>query len=165
MSGIIDIATALTALLTTGKTAGWFAGLPTIGTIERRWAPDWEIADVASLRIGVIPQAQDLREKITRVRDTIDPVVTIALVRHLQNPDNLSTAATVDPYANLAIRIGEIIATGTLPAPAAAAKLISLRHEPLVDQERLLSMRSFYSIITTTWRITQDARVPLPAVP
>lgn len=162
MSGIIDIATAIAALLTTGKNAGWFSAYPTIGTIERRWSvEDLEIADVASLRISVVPVSQETREKISRIRDTLDPVVSIGLMARLPAAFDIKEPTDLDPYVGLGVRVAEIIVTGTLPSPAADAKLIGIEHT-LVDRARLVQSRCFFSVINTTWRVAQDARVALP---
>lgn len=162
MSAIVDISTAVAALLTTGKAAGWFSGLPAVGVIERQWLPNWEPADVETLRIGVAPRGQD-RERMARMVDTVEPVVLIGIMAHIPATADIDDPATVDPYANLAVRVAEIIASGILPAPAVDAKLISVAHV-IVDPE-LMAKRIFYSLITTTWRVAEAARIGLPPLP
>lgn len=162
MSAIVDISTAVAALLTTGKAAGWFDGFPAIGVIERQWLPNWEPADVQTLRIGVAPRGQD-RERLARMVDTVEPIVLIGIAAHIPATADINDPATVDPYANLAVRIAEIIASGILPAPAVDAKLISVAHV-IVDPEQM-AKRIFYSLITTTWRVAEAVRIGLPPAP
>lgn len=162
MSAIVDISTAVAALLTTGKAAGWFDGFPAIGVIERQWLPNWEPADVQTLRIGVAPRGQD-RERLARMVDTVEPVVLIGIMAHIPATADIDDPTTVDPYANLAVRIAEIIASGILPAPAVDAKLISVAHV-IVDSE-WMAKRVFYSLITTTWRVAEAVRIGLPPAP
>jgi hypothetical protein len=162
MSAIVDISTAVAALLTTGKAAGWFDGFPAIGVIERQWLPNWEPADVQTLRIGVAPRGQD-RERLARMVDTVEPVVLIGIMAHIPATADIDNPTTVDPYANLAVRIAEIIASGILPAPAVDAKLISVAHV-IVDPE-MMAKRVFYSLITTTWRVAEAVRIGLPPAP
>lgn len=162
MSAIVDISTAVAALLTTGKAAGWFDGFPAIGVIERQWLPNWEPADVQTLRIGVAPRGQD-RERLARMVDTVEPVVLIGIMAHIPATADIDDPTTVDPYANLAVRIAEIIASGILPAPAVDAKLISVAHV-IVDPD-LMAKRIFYSLITTTWRVAEAVRIGLPPAP
>lgn len=92
MSAIVDISTAVAALLTTGKAAGWFDGFPAIGVIERQWLPNWEPADVQTLRIGVAPRGQD-RERLGRMVDTVEPVVLIGIMAHIPATAAISASA------------------------------------------------------------------------
>jgi hypothetical protein len=158
MSSIIAISDALVALLTTGNGAGWFP-MP-IDTIERRWAPDFEIHQVASLRCSVVPRTET-RTRFTRIGDDFSPIIDIGLMRHL--PATANTSTDVDPYAVMAQTVADIIARDQLPV--AGVKLSTVALEPIIDQERLMSNRCVFSLISTTWRYIADARVPLPAVP
>jgi hypothetical protein len=160
MSSILAIADALVALLVTGNNAGWFP-LP-IGNIDRRWAPDWQISDVANLRCSVIPRTET-RTRLTRIGDDFTPVIDIALMRHLPQSAGLETTA-VDAYAEMAQSVADIIARDQLTA-VPTARLVSVTLEPIIDQERLVNHRCVFSVISTSWRYVRDARVPLPAVP
>ncbi|HAT09767.1 MAG TPA: hypothetical protein DCS97_04085 [Planctomycetes bacterium] len=164
MSSTIAIADAIVALMITGSDAGWFP-LP-IGLVERRWAPDWQISDVATTRIGVIARSRE-RDRMSRLADVLTVTVDVAIMRHLPataTPDPGDAASGVDSYVALAESVHDILAKGILPDEP-TARLISLRHEPLVDDTRLVGNRIFFSVLTTTWRYQADARTPLPVIP
>lgn len=162
MSTIIAISDAIVAQIVTGNTAGWFP-MP-IGTVERRWAPDLEIADVANLRVSVVPRVET-RTKFSRIGDDFTATVDIGLMRHLPATVNSKTdTAAIDAYATMAQAIGGILARDQLPG-LPDVRLVNITHEPLIDQQRLVMNRAIFSVISTSWRYLANARVPLPAVP
>jgi hypothetical protein len=162
MSTILAIADAIVAQIVTGNTAGWFP-MP-IDTVERRWAPDLQISDVTNLRISVIPRVE-ARTKFSRIGDDFTATVDLALMRHLPATVNSKTDnAAIDAYATMAQTIGSILARDQLPG-LTGVRLVSITHDPLIDQERLVANRAIFSFISTSWRYLADARVPLPAVP
>lgn len=160
MSSIIAIADAIVALLITGNNAAWFP-MP-VETIERRWAPDLEIADVASLRISVVPRLES-RTRVTRDTDALGPTVDIALMQHLPQSTD-SRTNQVDVYATMAQAVADIIVRDQLPA-LPDVRLVGLVHDPLIDQARLVANRCIFSVISTTWRYQAVARQPLPGAP
>jgi len=162
MSTIIAIADAIVAQIVTGNNAGWFP-MP-IDTVERRWAPDLEIADVANLRVSVIPRIET-RTKFTRIGDDFTATVDLGLMRHLPSTvDIKADTAAIDAYAVMAQTIGGILARDQLPG-LTNVRLVNITHELLIDQQRLVQNRAIFSLISTSWRYLADARVPLPAVP
>lgn len=155
MSDLINISTAIAAMLESAKADGAFDGLPEIGSIERRWAPTWGIPDVETLRIGVIPVSMT-RERATRLHDFVGPVVAVCLMAHLPKLDDTSNTV-IDSHVELAELVASVIAAGKLPDPADSAILDSLEHD-IIDRDRLTQSRSFFSTITTTWRVAHAAR-------
>jgi hypothetical protein len=146
-STIITIADAIVARITAAEMP-----MP-ITTVERRWDADVEMADVANIRVIVVPSALEDRTRLDRIRDVVNPVIMIAVMHKL---DDLAKA-TVDAHADLAMAIATNLAGAPL-ANAADAKLISLRHDPLVNRTYLTTLRTFFSVILTTWQVAEEVR-------
>lgn len=143
---IIELANAIVADLRA-------ATLPMPFDVERRWVPEYEISDLRSLRIAVAPMAIDPRIKITRSDDQLDMVIAVSLMRKMDE----TADADLDPYVTMAMATAKHLAGGTLSA-APTAKLVKLAHDPLVDLGWFKNHRTFFSLISTTWRTTEGVR-------
>ena len=148
-STIIDVADAIVAMLTA-------AALPiTPATIERRYVPAFDLSELKDLMIAVAPMAIDPRAPLDRQRDSLDCVVAVSLMQKLTDvadPDDL------DDLVAMALATAKALAAGKLPA-AMDAKLIQMKHDPIIDVPFIKHNRTFFSIITTTWRVSEVVRV------
>lgn len=126
----------------------------TINTIERKYVPEYDISDLAEIRVAVAPMALDPWAKLTRSDDQIDSIISIAVMHKLQDTDDVTV---LDGYVAFALEIAQLLACGSLE-DAPDAKLIQIQHAPLVDMAWFKNSRTFFSLITTTWRTTETVR-------
>lgn len=152
---IFAIRDALVQLLATANTAHAFP--MTIGQIDARWAPTWQLSDIAALRVGVIARTET-RTRLTRSGDDLGPTVDVALMHHLPATVDIDSTAALDGYATMAQALAEVIAGSPLPG-LPDVRLASLVHEPLIDADKLVQHRCIFSLITTTWRYLAAVRV------
>lgn len=149
MSTTIQIADDLVALLKAPTPA-----FPmTVGKVERRWLPDWEIADVASLRIGVLPISIE-SARLSRKQDQTEHEIHVAVMKHLGAA--LDTTE-IDPYVEMALAVCKIIAAGALPT-VTDAKLLAYKHQTLVSLDYWQKKSCFFSLISCTWLTAEDIR-------
>lgn len=151
MTQIADLADAIAAAITASA-----AALPVpIVTVERRWSPDWDQAALRELRCGVIPRTID-RTALTRATDQIDCTVDVALMRHLPGDKN-ADPGDLDPYVASALAVASLLA-GMPLSRLPVAKRITIRHEPVFSQQQWQERRCFFSLISTTWLLTEAVR-------
>jgi hypothetical protein len=138
----IDIADAVTAEV---NTAGL---LPSGITAKRRVLPEFELKDLAELKVTVVPRSLNITGS-TRVSSQYEIAIDIGLQKKLTAADTLDT---------------EVAALGTLVdqitshlqrRPLAGfpwATWVSIANDPLYVPEHLAQQSVFTSILTVTYR-------------
>lgn len=113
---------------------------------QRRIRPVYEPADLAELKVTVVPRAIAI-EGGDRATDFFDASVDIAVQRKVDQQDESQAIALLD----VAEEIGDHLRHRRLDGlPDAVFR--SLAHEPLVAVEHLDQMGVFTSVLTLTYR-------------
>jgi hypothetical protein len=122
-------------------------------TAERKYQPQFTLADLAVLRVSVVPRGRDL-ERLTRALVRKDVLIDVGLHKHLPDDTDPAAAAgnaSIDPYLQLAEEIADYFESAK-PA-AAGAPFLRSEHAALWDPQRLRENRIFFSLITLTYRL------------
>ena len=139
MSLVIDIADAVTAELAGGAFSQAF-------TPQRRVLPAFELADLAELRVTVVPKAVEITGS-TRSVSQYDVQVDIGIQKKL----GTDLDAEVADLCGLADEIEEYLRQRPLSA-APYAVWVRTANEPVYAPEHLLEKRAFTSVLTLTYR-------------
>jgi len=139
MSLVIDIADAVTAELAGGTFSQAF-------TPERRVLPFFELADLAALKVTVVPKAVEITGS-TRSVSQYDVQVDIGIQKKLGS--DLDTE--VAELCGLVDEIAEYLRQRPLAA-APYAVWVRTANEPVYAPEHLLEKRAFTSVLTLTYR-------------
>lgn len=145
MSIVVDIADAVTAELNAAP-AGTFE--PAF-TAERRVLPVFELADLAELRVTVVPKGVQITGS-TRSASQYDISVDIGVQRKLAAGDK-DLDAEVATLGSLVDEIADYLRQRPLSA-APFATWVSIANEPVYAPEHLLEQRVFTSVLTVTYR-------------
>ncbi|CAN5495908.1 hypothetical protein BH11PLA2_BH11PLA2_22800 [soil metagenome] len=139
MAVIIDIANAVVATLNAGTFSQAF-------TAERHYLPRFELPDMATLRVSVVPKGIT-STALDRKRDQVDYRIDVAL-QHKTGTD----LATLDALMTLAEEIGDYLqATALVGYPQ--ARCFDMVNEPIYAPEHLEEFRQFTSLMTFTYRV------------
>lgn len=142
MSFAIAIADAVAATINSAP-AGTFSEA---FEAQRRIRPVFEPADLADLKVTVVPRSIAI-EAGDRTTDFFDASVDIAVQRKVEQQDESQVVALLD----LAEEIGDHLRRRRLEGlPDAVFR--GLAHEPLVAVEHLDQMGVFTSVLTATYR-------------
>lgn len=139
MAVIIDIANAVVATLNTGTFSQAF-------TAERHYLPRFELPDLATLRVSVVPKGMT-SQALDRNRDQNDYRIDVA-VQHKAGLD----LATLDALMTLAEEIGDYLKTPPIIGYP-QARCVELVHEPIYAPEHIDEFRAFTSVMTFTYRV------------
>jgi hypothetical protein len=139
MATIIDIANAVVATLNAGTFSQAF-------TAERHYLPRYELPDLATLRVSVVPKGI-ASEALDRNRDRVDYRIDVA-VQHKAGVE----LATLDGLMTLAEEIGDYL-QGTPLVGYPQARCVDMVHEPIYAPEHLDEFRAFTSVMTFTYRM------------
>ncbi|MEZ6233413.1 MAG: hypothetical protein R3B68_04415 [Phycisphaerales bacterium] len=141
MSTLVAIADAVTASLNAGS-------FGTLFTAERLYQPAFDLADLADLKVTVVPRSVAIA---TASRDGcyFDCTVDIGLQKKLASS---ATEAEIDDLLGLAEEIADHLRMKRL-ADLPEAVWLSIEHEPVVAAEHLEQQRVLTSILTVTYRV------------
>lgn len=142
MSLVIDIANAVTTELNAAP-AGTFE--PAI-TAVRRVLPEFELADLAELKVSVVPKSIVITGS-TRAVSQFEIAVDIGVQRKLGKDLDSEVAA----LATLMDQIADYLRRRPLTATPFAA-WIGIANEPVYAPEHLAEQRVFTSVLTVTYR-------------
>lgn len=140
MSTIIAVADAVTTSLNAGTFSQEF-------TAERRYQPSFELSDMETLRVSVVPKSVSITNA-TRQHSFFDCAVDIGVQKKLDVDDPAQIDAMVD-------LVDEIIDHLRLKRPEAfpEAAWLSIEHEPVFAAEHLDQLRQFTSVLTVMYRL------------
>ncbi|MCK6458123.1 MAG: hypothetical protein L6Q92_16535 [Phycisphaerae bacterium] len=138
MSTILDIADAVTSALNTGPFD------PALNA-ERRYQPAFDLADLAALKISVVPKSLTI-SNATRTDGYFDCAIDIGVQKKIADD------AEVDSLVALVEQIADHLRQKRLDdAPEAA--FVSIANEPVFAPEHLDTQRVFTSVLTVTYRV------------
>ncbi len=138
MSTLIAIADAVTASLNAGSFGQPF-------TAERLYQPAFELADLADLRVSVVPKGVTIATA-SRDGSYFDCAVDVGIQKKITDD------AEIDGLVDLAEEIADHLRMKRLDDVPEAVWL-SIEHEPVVAAEHLEQQRALTSILTVTYRI------------
>ncbi|MGC9455257.1 MAG: hypothetical protein ACP5HU_10390 [Phycisphaerae bacterium] len=136
---VIDIADAVVAELA----GGFFCEEI---TPQRRVLPDFELAELAELRVTVVPKATEIAGG-TRSVCRYDVQVDIGIQKKLGTDLDAEVAA----LCGLTDEIAEFLRKRPLAAAPWAA-WVGIANEPVYAPEHLAEQRAFTSVLTVTYR-------------
>ena len=139
MATILDVADAVVSELNAGS-----FGLPF--TAERRYAPRFEMQDMDTLRITVVPKGLEIAAA-SRGEHQHDYQVDVAVQQKFSEGD----AAELDPLMGLVEEIADFFRGRRLESVPAVC--VRVENGPVYAQEHIKEMRQFTSILTFTWRV------------
>ncbi|MDR1611875.1 MAG: hypothetical protein LBT97_03720 [Planctomycetota bacterium] len=142
MALIIDLADAVTAELNAAP-AGTFD--PDIQAV-RRVLPEFELADLAELKVSVVPKAVEMGGS-TRAACQFDLRIDIGVQKKLGKDLDVETAQ----LCGLMDRIAAYLRRRPL-AGAPGAVWVRTENEPVYAPEHLAGQRVFTSVLTLTYR-------------
>jgi hypothetical protein len=142
MSLVIDITDAVTAELNAAP-AGTFD--PAIQA-ARRVLPEFELADLAELKVSVVPKAVEINGS-TRATSQYEIAVDIGVQKKLGK--NLDTEVAV--LCGLMDQIAAYLRRRALPGVPGAA-WVQTQNDPVYAPEHLAEQRVFTSVLTVTYR-------------
>lgn len=145
MSLVIDLADAVTGELNAAP-AGTFE--PAF-TAQRRVLPVFDLADLAELKVTVVPKGVQITGS-TRAASQYDIVVDIGVQRKLA-PGDQDHDTEVATLGTLVDAIADYLRQRPLAA-APFATWLSIANEPVYAPEHLLEQRVFTSVLTVTYR-------------
>lgn len=142
MSLVIDIADAVTAELNAAP-AGTFD--PAIAAV-RRVLPEFELADLAELKVSVVPKSVQITGS-TRAASQYEIAVDIGVQKKLGKDLDGEVAA----LSTLMDQIADYLRRRSLTAAPFAA-WVGITNEPVYAPEHLAEQRVFTSVLTVTYR-------------
>ncbi len=138
MSTLVAIADALVASLNAGS-----FGQPL--TAERLYQPVFDLAELAELKVSVVPRAVTITTA-SRDGSYFDCSVDVGLQKKIADD------AEIDGLVDLAEEIADHLRMKRLDGLPEAVWL-SIEHEPVVAAEHLEQQRALTSILTVTYRV------------
>ena len=143
MSSIMDIADAVAAELNTAP-AGTFD--PEF-TAVRRVLPEFELADLADLKVSVVPHGIEM-SGATRSSQQMEIAVDIGVMKKLGTDLDAEVAVLCD----LVEQIVDYLASRRL-AEMPQAAWVRMANAPIYSPQHLATQRSFTSVLTVTYMI------------
>lgn len=142
MSLITDIADAVVAELNAAPAGTFDPGF----TVQRRVMPAFELAELAELKVTVVPKAVQITGS-TRSSSQYDLTIDIGVQRKLTS----NSDSDVETLGTLVDQIAEYMRQRPL-SQAPYAVWVSTANEPVYSPEHLLEQRVFTSVLTVTYR-------------
>ncbi len=139
MSVVVAIGDAVVTDLNAGSFSQSF-------TAERNYLPLYELSDLKTLRVTVVPNATAMETK-ARNASQHDVDIDIAVQQKLTKTDN----TTIDPLMALVEEIADHFRFKRFSSPSAI--WIRTENEPVFAQEHLDQYRVFTSLLTLTFRL------------
>lgn len=116
-------------------------------TAERRYAPQYELADMDSLHVTVVPRGLTVA-MAGRSAGQFDCAVDVAVQKRFSSDE----PSEIDPLMDLAEEIAEFFRGRRLAALPDAA-WIRTEHQPIYAPEHMRELRQFTSVITMTFKL------------
>ena len=138
MSVITDIADAVTESLNVGTFSEPF-------TAERLHQPSFELSELQTLRVSVVPKSQEIRNA-TRQHSFFDCAIDVGLQQKVDDDTR------VDELLSLAEEIADHLRLKRL-AEYPQAAWVAIDHDPVVASEHLDQHRQLTSVLTVTYRV------------
>jgi hypothetical protein len=138
MSVITDIADAVVASLNAGTFSESF-------TAERLHQPSFELADLQTLRVSVVPKSMEIRNA-SRQHSFFDCTIDVGLQQKVDDD------ARVDELLVLAEQIADHLRLRRLDDYPEAAWM-AIEHDPVVAAEHLDQHRQLTSVLSVTYRV------------
>lgn len=138
MSTLVAIADAIAASLNAGSFGQPF-------TAERLYQPAFELADLANLKVSVVPKGVTIATA-SRDGSYFDCAVDIGIQKKITGDTE------IDGLVDLAEEIADHLRMKRLNDVPEAVWL-SIEHEPVVAAEHLEQQRALTSILTVTYRV------------
>jgi len=139
MATIVDIADAIVDELNGGTFSQAF-------TAERSYLPRFELPDMATLHVTVIPKSMEISQAGgTRAKEQYDYRVDVAVQKREAELDEL------DALMSLVEEIADYL-TGRALDTSPVANWIGTENSPIYAPEHMGEFRQFTSIITVTYR-------------
>lgn len=138
MSTLVAIADAVTASLNAGSFGTPF-------TAERLYQPAFELADLADLKVSVVPKGVTIATA-SRDGSYFDCAVDVGIQKKVADD------AEIDGLVDLAEEIADHLRMKRLDG-FPEAMWLSVEHEPVVAAEHLEQQRALTSILTVTYRV------------
>jgi hypothetical protein len=145
MSLVTDIADAVTAELN-GAPTGTFGQA---FTAQRRVLPVFELADLAELKVTVVPKGLRITGA-TRSVSQYEITIDIGIQKKLA-PGNKDLDTEVATLGTLVDEIADYLRRRPLSQVPGAA-WVSITNDPIYAPEHLLEQRVFTSVLTVTYR-------------
>jgi hypothetical protein len=138
MSVITDIADAVTDSLNDGSFSEAF-------TAERLHQPSFELPDLQTLRVSVVPKSLEIRNA-SRQHSFFDCTIDVGLQQKVDDDTR------VDDLLVLAEEIADHLRLQRL-ADYPQAAWLSIEHDPVVASEHLDQHRQLTSVLSVTYRV------------
>ncbi len=142
MSTITSIADAVTDRLNAGSFSQAF-------TAERHYQPQFDLADLETLRVSVVPRSLSISGS-SRRQSQYDALIDIGIQKRLIADGD--EKAQVDALLDLVEEIADHLRFERL-ATMPEAVWVGLAHEPVIAAEHLEQHRQFTSLLTATYRV------------
>lgn len=143
MAVVTDIADAVVTSLNSPGEPGFSQPF----TAERLYQPTFELADMETLQVSVVPRTVTITSA-SRNASFHDCAVDIGVQKKV-NPEN---RVELDGLLNLVEELADHLRHKRLDAYPEAGWL-SIEHEPLFAPEHLDQLRQFTSVLTVTYRV------------
>lgn len=143
MAHVIDIADAIATELLTGTFSMEF-------TPVRRVLPKFDLKDLDNLLVTVVPAAVDILAA-SRIASQYDVSVDIGIQKRISRA---SMDADVLALCDLVDEIGDFLKMRAL-ADAPTAHWRNMKNEPIYSVEHLLENRTFTSVLSLTYVVTE----------
>jgi len=143
MSTIVTIADAVTDRLNAGSFSQPF-------TAERLYQPTFDLADLATLRVSVVPRSLTITGASRRMSQ-YEAQIDIGIQRRL-TADPADDESEIDDLMGLVEEIADHLRFERL-AGAPEAVWVGVAQEPLVATEHLEEHRQFTSVLSVTYRV------------
>lgn len=138
MSTLVAIADAVTASLNAGSFGTPF-------TAERLYQPAFDLADLADLKVSIVPKGVTIATA-SRDGSYFDCAVDVGIQKKVADD------AEIDGLVDLAEEIADHLRMKRLDGFPQAVWL-SIEHDPVVAAEHLEQQRALTSILTVTYRV------------
>jgi hypothetical protein len=145
MSIVIDIADAVAADL---NSSGLLSGLGI--TARRAVLPRYELADLAELRITVVPKSIEITGS-TRSLSQYDVVVDVGIQQKLL-PESPPTDSEVEALLDLVQQLADHLRTAQLD-DVGNCVWVSVANDPIYAPDHLSDQRVFTSVLSLTYRL------------
>ncbi len=139
---LIQVADAVKAELEAGTFSQQF-------TAQRAYRPAFDLADLNTLRVTVVPKSVDVFNASRRA-DHFDCVIDIGIQKRV-NPENTQS---VDAMADFVAGVVDFLRHRALSQMPDAAWL-RIRNEPVWVPEHLDEHRTFTSVVEVTYRVAR----------
>ena len=139
MSVAVDIAEAVKESLNAATFSQAF-------TATRQYRPAFELKDMATLHVTVVPHAVDV-QSLSRTKHQYDVQVHVAVQKKLKE----DSATEIDPLMDLVEEVMDFWRLRRLDG--AGATCVGVANAPIYATEHMAELRQFTSLITLTFRL------------